>query len=129
MITVCDRCYRMLLRPEEHGVGLCPFEPRRALDVAIRTDDIPGGEVCENYGHDLVKFYSETERKRYMEAHGLSIKEKFCPTPGTDRDPTGRTNPARYIDPYTMEAAKALLSRVQPRSEEAVDVGAIIKNQ
>jgi hypothetical protein len=38
--VICDRCYR----PDsigEHGVNLCPLEPRRAN--VVWADDIPGG--------------------------------------------------------------------------------------
>lgn len=113
----CDRCFKTLT-DGAHGVGLCPYEPR-TLKLSIVTDDIPGGVTYENYGPTPITFYSHTERKRYMEAHGLTQKEKFCPTPGTDRDPAGVMNSRNYIDPQTLENARILVTRQRGDVEEA----------
>lgn len=133
MITLesdlCDRCYQ-LKDAGAHGVGLCPLQPRSALATAIITDDIPGGVTYDNYGPQPVTFHSHTERRTYMREHGLIQKEKFCPTPGTDVDPAGIPNPKGYVDRQTLENARILLSRpVAARSEDAVDLGSIIRNQ
>jgi hypothetical protein len=92
----------------------------------IETDSIPGGLVLENYGAHPIKVYSHTEREKVMASAGLELKEKFCPTPGTDIDPAGIPNPKGYMDPYTLENARILLSRPsQPRHEEPDHVGNI----
>lgn len=113
----CDRCFKTR-SDGEHGVGLCPLQPRH-LASAIITDDIPGGVTYENYGPHPVTFYSHTERRAYMEAHGLTQAERWCPTPGTDRDPAGIMPNGRYIDPQTMENATVLLSRVSGANADA----------
>lgn len=46
-----------------------------------------------------------------MKANGLQEKEKFCPMPGSDKDPQGIPNPKGYMDPQTLENARILLSR------------------
>lgn len=112
MITLCERCLKPVENPEEHGLGLCPLENRRQATV-IFQDEIPGGQTYENYGPQPVTFYSHSERRAYMAAHGLAEAERWCPTPGTDKDPAGIPNPKAYIDPQTMENAKVLLSRVK----------------
>jgi hypothetical protein len=67
--------------------------------------------VLENYGQQPTKVYSHTERKQLMLKNGLELKERFCPTPGTDIDPAGIPNPKGYMDPQTLANAAALLSR------------------
>jgi hypothetical protein len=123
----CERCFKTR-GDGEHGVGLCPLEPRSRA-TAIITDDIPGGVTYENYGPHPRTFYSHTERRRFMAEHGLTQKEKFCPTPGTDRDPAGVQDSRKYIDPYTMANAVELLSRCAPRSPDAVDLGKVLRGE
>lgn len=112
----CDTCRQPL------NVGDYPFCPhgRPESGIMIVQDEIPGGVVLENYGPDPVKFYSHTERRAYMEAHGLQEKEKFCPMPGTDIDPAGIPNPAGYMDPQTLENARALVS-YRPKKDPEFD--------
>lgn len=114
-LTTCERCGRVF------GIGdwyQCPHEPLK--EYSVIGDEIPGGETCENYGPNPVTFYSETERRTYMSAHGLQRAERWCPTPGTDTDPAGVQNPRRYIDPVTLANARALLSRVTARDDEYI---------
>ena len=42
----CDRCYQ-LLEHGEHGLGLCPLEPRRYA-LALRQDTIEGGIMTKD---------------------------------------------------------------------------------
>ena len=42
----CERCYRET-SDGEHGLGLCPLEPRR-FQQTVWTDDIPGGLLVEH---------------------------------------------------------------------------------
>jgi hypothetical protein len=92
----------------------------------VHGDEIPGGMTLENYGQQPITVYSHTERKQAMLKAGLELKEKFSPMPGTDIDPAGIPNPKGYMDPYTLENARILLSRPsQPRHEEPDHVGNI----
>ena len=43
---ICDRCFRPM-EEGEHGVYLCPLEPRR-LAPTVWPDDIPGGLLIEH---------------------------------------------------------------------------------
>jgi len=63
---ICERCLRLVIDPEEHGLYLCPLEPRRAN--AVIPDDIPGGVVIEhgicNDDGSPRTYYSRSEMKR-----------------------------------------------------------------
>lgn len=103
---VCENC------GAELSVGDWPYCPHgRTGNFTNFRDEIPGGVVVENYGPDLIRFDSHSERRRYMKAHDLNEKEKFCPMPGTDKDPQGIPNPKGYMDPQTLENARLLISR------------------
>lgn len=117
---VCERCFKTTT-DGEHGVGLCPYEPR-SRGAAIQVDDIPGGIVIENGFKTPQTFYSKSAMDRAFAENGLTRKERWAPTPGSDIDPAGVQNSARYIDPYTMENARILLSREVPRSPDFVDL-------
>lgn len=117
MPLICEACKQPTRRvvQGEQGELLCPSCHTNAKHLtrgtAIFRDEIPGGVTVENYGPNPITFYSHSERRRYMAAHGLQEREKFCPMPGTDRDPQGIPNPKGYMDPYTLESARILLSR------------------
>jgi hypothetical protein len=113
--TFCGKCGVHITE------GMWPFcpHPFRTGHVQIERDEIPGGMTCENYGPQPVTFYSHSERRAYMQAHGLIEKEKFCPMPGTDIDPQGIPNPKGYVDAQTLENGRVLLLRQQgPQAEE-----------
>ena len=70
---VCERCFRPLDQGE-HGVGLCPFEPR-PVHYTVRPDSIPGGLVIE---HGLCNedgtprtYYSHSEIRMECQKRGL----------------------------------------------------------
>lgn len=102
----CSKCGHQM---EEGDFPFCPHGVG-GLNGRIH-DDIPGGLTLENYGPQPVTFYSHTERRNYMKAHGLREKETFCPMPGTDVDPQGIPNPKGYMDPQTLLNAAALICR------------------
>lgn len=105
-VTVtCPSCGAVL------QVGSWPWCPHGRGTAAVERDEIPGGITCENYGPNPVTFYSHSERRAYMKAHGLHEIEKFCPMPGTDIDPQGIPNPAGYVDKQTLANGIALLTR------------------
>ena len=112
--TVCEKC----------GVSItggmwpwCPH-PMREAKVAMATDEIVGGVTLENWGPNPVTFHSYSEMRRYATEHHIQIREKFAPTPGTDKDPAGIPNPKGYMDPKTLDNARVLLSRVSGQRQE-----------
>lgn len=111
----------------------CPVcgEPAERVYVGkanIIRDEIPGGVTVENYGPQPVTFHSHSERRRYMQIHGLRETERFSPLPGTDKDPTGIPNPKGYTDPQTLANVTALLTRSSVADEDAVDVGKVLRD-
>lgn len=105
-VTVCEKCGMEVLN------GQWPFCPHGATKTSmIVRDEIPGGIICENYGPHPIRFDFHSERRAYMESHGLREKEKFSPMPGTDKDPQGIPNPAGYMDAQTLANATALINR------------------
>jgi hypothetical protein len=88
---ICDRCYE-LEADGEHGVGLCPLEPRGYAPV-VRPDDIPGGleihhGLCNEDGSPRT-YYSRSEIRRECEARGL--------TPWTDIHTEDKTKDGRVL--------------------------------
>lgn len=70
---ICDRCYQPLSEGE-HGLYLCPLEPRRDAAV-IWADDIPGGleiehGLCNPDGSPRT-YYSRSAIKAECERRGL----------------------------------------------------------
>lgn len=73
-MTLCERCYRPTTEGE-HGLFLCPLEPRRDVCASIIPDDIPGGVLIE---HGLCnddgtprRYYSNSEIKQACAQKGL----------------------------------------------------------
>lgn len=121
--TVCGKCGEVILSGRW---PFCPHPPTGNQATGINRDEIPGGITLENYGPNPVTFYSHSERRAYMVAHGLQEREKFAPMPGTDIDPAGIPNPAGYMDPQTLENARVLLSRNGQRETPADDTTGFI---
>lgn len=96
---------------------------------AVFRDEIPGGQVFENYGRDPIKFYSHSERRLYMKQHGLHERETFAPMPGTDKDPQGIPNPKGYVDEYTLNAAAELIKRNGGAKGNDADTSNLMKGQ
>lgn len=67
--------------------------------------------TLENYGANPVTFNSESERLAYLKKHDLQHKERWCPFPGTDRDPAGVQNPEGYVDKFTLDNRAELFLR------------------
>lgn len=111
---VCTKCGRPV------GPGEYPFCPHGTPLGAILRDEIPGGVTVENYGPHPITFYSHSERRAYMRAHGLVEKENFAPLPGTDRDAQGIPNPNGYRD----LSAASLIAR-NGRRDVADDPGRV----
>lgn len=116
--VVCDTCGKVL------EIGDHPFCPHGHGHAGTFRDDIPGGIICENYGPTPLRFDSHSERRKYMESHGLREKETFCPMPGTDIDPQGIPNPEGFKDPQTLANAAALICRNGQKADfDAVESG------
>ncbi len=86
---ICDRCYQ-LLSEGEHGLFLCPLEPRRSAPTIWR-DEIPGGVLIE---HGLCnpdgtprRFDSRSEMRLAAQVKGV--------VPWTDVYTEDRTKDAR----------------------------------
>lgn len=83
---ICDRCFK----PEdegEHGVGLCPFEPRRAAPTMIGDELLGGPRMFENLGHEPVYIQNRSSLKREMAARGVRHRVEHVGVPGTDKSP------------------------------------------
>lgn len=50
-------------------------------------DEIPGGQVIENLGHEPVTVYSKSQLKREAEMRGLAMKVRHVGVPGSDKSP------------------------------------------
>ena len=69
----CDQCGQPIT------VGDWPFCPHGRSALRAVGDDIPGGMVLENLGHEPVTVYSHTERKAIMRARGLQEQIRWTP--------------------------------------------------
>lgn len=118
--VICGKCGVLIVE------GMWPFcpHPMREGAAMIERDEIPGGVTVENYGPHLITFYSHSERRAYMRAHHLTEKEKFCPMPGTDKDPQGIPNPKGYVDKQTLENGRILMLRAAGALEPEWDARA-----
>jgi hypothetical protein len=104
----CERCYQWLSKGA-HGVGVCPFEPRKGHVVI--PDDVPGGFVVENGFATPQKFYSKKEHRRALAENGNMLcdwnrgdHDKVCP---------------RW-DAVDLESAAALVARHQKAYKDDV---------
>ena len=78
-METCERCYQPITNPDEHGLYLCPLEPRRNVAPAVADDDIPGGYLVK-HGRGLInadgspkRYYSKTELRRACNEHNWTI--------------------------------------------------------
>lgn len=54
---------------------------------SVISDAIPGGEVIENLAATPVTFYSRSEKRQYMQQHGIREHVQHVGTPGGDKSP------------------------------------------
>lgn len=96
----CETCGRTL------AVGDWPYCPHGRGMYYAAQDEIPGGQVFENGFEQPMRFYSHSEHRRALKERGLQIHAKYA-------GPLDQhlTNWAAAMDPYTLEAATALVSR------------------
>jgi hypothetical protein len=104
------------------------FSGRFDVATHIRPDTYPGGPITlENYGAKPVTFSSESERVAYVEKNELHLKERWCPFPGTDRDPAGVQNPEGYVDKQTLDNRAELFLRANnSQKKEDTDVSDVL---
>lgn len=74
--------------------------------MSVVSDDIPGGRVYENLGHEKVTIYSRSELRREMKARGLEHYVTHVGEPGSDR----ASHTQRFVS-VDLEAAKVLAER------------------
>lgn len=111
----CERCYQPLAHGE-HGLYLCPLQPRR-VSIAMRQDTIEGGVMiahglCNADGSPR-RFDSRSEIRQACAVKGL--------VPWTDVYTEDRTKDARVHDDWLKsgEAQRARAERVERRREKA----------
>lgn len=83
---ICDRCYR----PNdegEHGLFVCPLEPRRESVATVIGDEWPGGgsKTFYNLDHVPVTCANKTEWRREMKKRGMRVAEGHVGAPGSDK--------------------------------------------
>lgn len=96
----CPSCGGMI------EIGGWPWCPHASGMYNAQPDDIPGGETLENLGHNEITFYSRSEKRRWLKAHGIEEMVRHVPIPGTDKSP--HTVSWTSVD---LEGAKALAER------------------
>lgn len=96
--SVCEKCGEVI------QFGAWPFCPHGVVrEVQIIGDEFPGGKTFEHLDHEPVTVYSKSELKREMDKRNLRFTDRYRPIDGPDW--------RKGIDPYTLESAKALVSR------------------
>lgn len=98
--VLCEQCGR------EYRVGQwyqCPHDP---FVAAVIDDQLEGGpRRFETLGHDEPYIETKSQLRREMEARGLRHIDRYVP------GDTQLSNWAAGIDAYTLDAARALLTR------------------
>lgn len=111
---ICERCYKPA-DIGEHGLYLCPLEPRR-YGLAVRPDSIPGGLVIE---HGLCNedgtprtYYSQSEITLECQRRGLI---RWTDIHSEDKTKDARVRADWYKSP---EAQRAKRWRDEQRAEQ-----------
>lgn len=125
MPMICEHCQHPTRAVFQQGDGqlwckVChqnqKFSGQFDVSTHVVRDEYPGGPITlENYGAKPVTFSCESERQAHMVKHEMHLKERWCPFPGTDRDPSGVQNPDGYIDQVTMDNRAELFLRANNR--------------
>jgi hypothetical protein len=85
----CERCLKPAAEGE-HGLYLCPLEPRGSV-VCVVGDDIPGGVliehgICNDDGTPR-RYYTKSEMAREAKRRGLINWVEHKPERGSDKSP------------------------------------------
>lgn len=98
---ICEKCGAVL------NVGdwpLCGGKHTHApAKPMVIGDEYPGGKTYEHMAHEPVTVYSKSEERRKMDELGIRRTDRYHPNDGP--------NWTMAIDAYTLESAKALVSR------------------
>lgn len=97
----------------ELQIGFYPFchgDPNQHVRqaVSVNGDEIAGGQVIENLGHQPLTFYSKKAIEVEADKRGLRIRNQWA-GPGDKH----LTNWAAGIDAQTLDNARVLLTRVR----------------
>lgn len=109
---ICDRCFQPLSLGD-HGLNLCPLEPRRA--AVVRPDSIPGGMLIE---HGLC--HADGTPRRYDSHSAINLEcAKRGLTKWTDVYTEDRTKDARVQADWQRsgEAQRAKQRRDESRRD------------
>lgn len=88
--TRCDWINEIEVYPGEHPpCPQCGAETERIYTggYGFIGDEIPGGMVVENLGHEPVTVYSKSELKFEAEKRGLVQRVQHVGVPGSDKSP------------------------------------------
>ena len=87
----CERCYQDITDATEHGLNVCPLEPRRGGTATVIGDDIPGGYevkhgLCNEDGTPR-KYYTKSAMAQEAKRRGLHNHVEHKPMRGSDKSP------------------------------------------
>jgi len=69
-------------------VGEWPWCPHGVpRNYTVVGDELVGGEFCENVSKEGETFYSKSEKRRYLAAHGMEEHVRHIPEQGSDKSP------------------------------------------
>ena len=72
-METCERCFRPIEDEAEHGLYVCPLEPRPAGSRFFQ-DHVPGGFWIENMTHTPLFFETKSAHRAKMKELGLVSK-------------------------------------------------------
>lgn len=79
--VTCEKCGK------EIAISHWPFCPHGQGSFTAIPDSIPGGLWIENFGPQPMRFDSHSEKRRYMDVHGIQSMVRHIGTPGSDKSP------------------------------------------
>lgn len=101
---ICEAC------GHDIQIGEWAFCPHGGAMIGRGADVTwPGGKTFENLANEPVTFYSKSEYQKYLRTHHIEECVRHVPVPGSDKSP--HTTSWATMDPYTLDAAKALVTR------------------
>lgn len=108
----CERCYQPA-DVGEHGLYLCPLEPRRS--AAVWADDIPGGLVIH---HGLCHEDGSGRRFNSRSEIRAACKEKNL-IPWTDAYTEDKVKPSQQFADYRDRAPECQAERRDKKADRA----------
>ncbi len=108
----CPTCHKVL------EVGEWPYCPHGHGFNRVIGDDIPGGELVENAGHEPFTVYSKSEKARRLKELGVEPFVRHVPLPGSDKSPHTVDWSKGSMDPKTLANAEELVARAKTVKSE-----------